>query len=333
MDGGVPRSRVRAIWLLAAAIFGLWGPAVAPSVGAAGRTYDSLLAGDARDVSPPTTGGLAMMGGGADVDAAFRWLLDRSGGGDIVVLRATGDGGYNRYLRSLGSVDSVATLVTRTRSAASDPFVVETIRNAEALFVAGGDQWDYLRFWQDTPIEAAINVLAAEGVPIGGTSAGLAILGRVVYSAERGTVYPREALRDPYDRRVTFARDFLDLPHIDGVITDGHFSQRHRLGRLVAFLAGLVTDGRVRTARGIGVDEETAVLVDAAGRGTVVGRGEAYFLQTPGRPEACRRGEPLTFRDVPVYRAAQGDTFDLTTWRGAGGSAYDVSVRGGRLDR
>jgi cyanophycinase-like exopeptidase len=51
--------------------------------------------------------------------------------------------------------------------------VLATIRNAEALFIAGGDQSRYVRFWQGTPVEDAIHELLARNVPIGGTSAGI----------------------------------------------------------------------------------------------------------------------------------------------------------------
>jgi cyanophycinase-like exopeptidase len=71
----------------------------------------------------------------------------------------------------------------RWREAAFDPFVIDTIRNAEALFIAGGDQSRYVRFWKDTPVEDAINHVVAKPAPVGGTSAGMAILGEFSYSA------------------------------------------------------------------------------------------------------------------------------------------------------
>ncbi len=74
----------------------------------AGRAYDFYLQGNPADVTPPTTGGTVLMGGGTDVDAAFQWMIDRSGGGDFVIIRTTGTDAYNSYIKSLGQVDSVA---------------------------------------------------------------------------------------------------------------------------------------------------------------------------------------------------------------------------------
>jgi cyanophycinase len=80
------------------------------------------------------------MGGSTDVDAGFQWMIDKSGGGDFVVIRATGTDAYDPWIYSeLGGVDSAATIIIKNRAAASDPFVVDKIRNAEALFIAGGD--------------------------------------------------------------------------------------------------------------------------------------------------------------------------------------------------
>ena len=78
------------------------------------------------------------MCGGTDVDAAFRWMIGKAGGGDFVVIRATGTDAYNPYIYGLGTVDSVETVIIKNRAAASDAFVMDKIRNAEALFIAGG---------------------------------------------------------------------------------------------------------------------------------------------------------------------------------------------------
>ena len=101
--------------------------------------YDYYLTGNPADATHATTAGLMLMGGGTDVDAAMEWLIEKSGGGDFVVLRASGSNGYNNYIFSeLGGVDSVETFVIQNQQAASAPFVVNTIQNAEALFIAGG---------------------------------------------------------------------------------------------------------------------------------------------------------------------------------------------------
>jgi cyanophycinase len=303
-----------------------------PTEAAARARYDYYLTGNAADVTDAiTTPGLMLMGGGTDVDAAFEWQIDRAGGGDFVVIRVSGADGYNQYVYDLGGLDSVETLVIKNRTAANDPTVVSTIENAEALFIAGGDQSDYVNLWKGTGVENAIHHLLANGVPIGGTSAGLAILGEFGFAALNGTITSQQALSNPFDRRLTLVHDFLEIPRLEGVITDSHFVERDRMGRLVAFLARIVQDDPALLPRGLGIDSQTAVLVDAAGAASVVGNGKAYFMQTPGPPETCQPKMPLTFQNLSVYRVDANGTFDFPSWTGSNGTAYQISADAGVL--
>ena len=109
--------------------------AAAPAQG-----YQHSVVGNPGDVVTPTSGLLVLQGGGTDVDENFVRMGARAGGGDFVVIRASGTDAYNPYIYGLCSCDSVATIVFKNRNAAFNDFVIETIRNAEALWIAGGDQ-------------------------------------------------------------------------------------------------------------------------------------------------------------------------------------------------
>jgi cyanophycinase len=292
------------------------------------KPYEYYLTGNAADVQPATQPGFVLMGGGKDVDAAFRWMLRKAGGGDVVVLRASGGDGYNQYIHDMGA-DSVESLVVKTPEAARDAFVLEKIRHAEALWIAGGDQWNYVSVWGASPVRAEIQALIDRGVPVGGTSAGLAVLGQFVFTAEHDSVTSAQALADPFDERVKLGEDFVKIPALRGVITDTHFVKRDRLGRLLTFLARILADGKATDARAIAVDERTAALVESNGAATIDGEGPVYFLQAAAKPEICRPGKPLTFAGVNVYRVRNGGSFDLKTWTGRGGATYQLSVRDG----
>ena len=177
---------------------------------AAGYSYS--VVGNPADVVTPTSGLLVLQGGGTDVDENFVRMGARAGGGDFVVIRASGTDAYNPYIYSLCSCDSVATIVFKNRKAAFQPFVIDTIRNAEALFIAGGDQSKYVQFWKNTPVEDAINFVASKPAPVGGTSAGMAIMSQFVYSAmSNSSLDSAEGLADPFHRDLTLDRDFLSL--------------------------------------------------------------------------------------------------------------------------
>lgn len=302
----------------------------------------SYLTGNPADVTTTTQSGLVLMGGSTDVDAAIAWLLNRSGGGDIVVIRASGADGYNTYMYNMANVNSVESIIIDSREKANIPAVAQKIRNAEALFIAGGDQWNYVNYWKDTPVEDAINYLInTKQVTVGGTSAGLAVLGKAYYSAQYGTVTSPQALGNPYYKTVTIgANDFISSSFLQNVITDSHYTQRDRQGRHITFMARLIKDYGYTSVKGIGVDEETAVCIDHTGIGTVFGINYAYFLQNNAGPaETCLLKKPLTWNHnssaVKAYRILGSPTgngsFNANNWSFTGGVSYFYYVNGGVL--
>lgn len=304
----------------------------------AAPNYQYSVVGNPADVVTTTSGLLVLQGGGTDVDENFVRMGARAGGGDFVVIRASGTDAYNPYIYDLCACDSVATIVFKNRKAAFNQFVIDTIRNAEAVFLAGGDQSEYVNFWKGTPVEDAIHHVAAKPAPIGGTSAGMAIMSEFLYSAmTSSSLTSAEALANPFHKDLTLDRDFLALPMLGGLITDQHLQERDRMGRTVAFLARLVKSGWTAEGRAVAADRETALHVDP-----VTGAAQVfttpthptpfvYFLTTPGPAELCEPGLPLTFRNVDVYRIGPGNSFDLNRWRGTGGIAYKLNVEAGVL--
>jgi cyanophycinase len=298
--------------------------------------YKYFRIGSPTDLQTKTQGGFALMGGGKDLDRAFQWMCERSGGGDFLILRASGDDDYNAYVQGLCHVNSVATLVMPDRAAAEDPFAAAAIRNAEAVFIAGGDQANYINFWMGTPVQKALNEAIARNIPIGGTSAGLAVQGEFVYSAQGDApdgpdLSSPETLSNPFNPRVTIVHQFLDNRLLKDVITDTHFAARNRMGRTLVFMARILQDGRAHQVRNIAVDERTAVLLDPGGMATVVGAGSAYFLQATHKPETCTANSALTFRGVKVRSLRGAERFNVLQWSSSEGVSYTLSVESGAI--
>ncbi|MCB0518135.1 MAG: Type 1 glutamine amidotransferase-like domain-containing protein [Lewinellaceae bacterium] len=319
-----------------------------------GQGYTSWVTGDPSDVvAAAHQPGIVLAGGGGDNDQAMAWLLQRADEGDVVVLRASGADGYNPYFYSeLGvAVNSVETIRFDGPAAATDPYVAQQIRDAEALFIAGGDQYDYYQLWKDTPIEDAINYLINEkGVTVGGTSAGMAILGGAYYTPQGSSLESAQALANPFHPNVEILGkgDFIHVPLLEDVVTDTHYDQRDRQGRHMTFLARLIHDHGVRSF-GIACNEYTAVCIDETGLAQVFGEYPdyddfAYFLksncQTDFSPEVIAAANPLTWNRqqsaVKVYQlpgtATGGNTFDLNDWlAGNGGEWQNWYVENGAL--
>lgn len=298
--------------------------------------YQYFRTGNPADIQTNTHGGFALLGGGKDLDRAFQWMCERSGGGDFLILRASGGDAYNPYIQSLCRVNSVSTLVIPDRTAAADPFVATTIRNAEAVFIAGGDQANYINFWVGTSVQQALNEALVRGVPIGGTSAGLAVLGEFVYSAQGDlpdgpALRSPEVLSNPFNPRVTIVHQFVDIPLLKEVITDTHFSARDRLGRTLVFMARILQDGKARRIRDIAVDQGAGVLLDPDGMATVVGDGSAYFLLATRNPEVCKANTPLTLRGVAVQSLRADEQFNVLQWSSSQGVSYTLSVEAGAI--
>lgn len=287
--------------------------------------------GSAEDSTAKPRAGYALMGGGEKQDAAFRFLCERTNGGDFLILRANTEDDYakqvNQEIAAICPLNSVATIVFSDRDDSSDPKLLKMIEQAETIYFAGGDQSNYVRFWQDTPVQEALNRHIAAGKPIGGSSAGLAILGEFSFSSMIDTIHSPEALADPYGNRVTLTREFLRIPLLQGTITDTHFVKRDRLGRLLVFMARILQDGWARQVRAIAVDENAAVLMEPDGNATVTG-GAAYFLQTSRAPAVCRHKEFLKLSGVAVHRTSAGAKFNVAKWTGEGDDYTLSAIRG-----
>ncbi len=327
------RLRCSAIFRAVAALVALLTGQACTSV-----DYQYLISGNAGDVVTQTQGLIVMQGGGTDVDENYVRMGQLSGGGDFVVLRASGDDGYNDYIKGLCNCDSVEIFVFANRQAAFDAFVIERIRNAEALFIAGGDQSRYVRFWKDTPVEDAIHFVAAKPAPVGGTSAGMAILGQFSYSAMSGdSLLSSAALADPLHPDVTIEADFLRLAGMQNLLTDQHVVERDRIGRTVTLLARLVQNGFTAEGRAIAADRETSVHLDPVTTKITVhamakhSTPHVYLLRTSEAADVCVRGTALSIDNVDVYRLSPGATFNLESWTGTGGIAYTISAKAGQL--
>jgi cyanophycinase-like exopeptidase len=315
------------------------------------QNYISYFTGNSADLVTNPQGGICLMGGASEDDNAMKWFLERANGGDVLVLRATGSDGYNSYLYSgLGiNVNSVETIVCNNTNASSDAYVINKINQAEAIWFAGGNQWTYINYWRNSPVSQAINLAIQErNIVIGGTSAGMAIQGKYYFSAENGTVTSNTATLNPYANTVTVdSTAFIQNEILQNVITDTHFDNPDRKGRLVSFLARIYTDYGV-SGYAIACDEYTAVCVDTAGQARVFGGfpsydDNAYFIQvncelTNPDPEICSPGNALTWNHngeaVKAFKikgnATGSNIFDLNLWESSSsGTWYNWSVANG----
>lgn len=310
---------------------GVW-PCTLPSgvdLGKVGSTTDKVAT---------TTGGFVLMGGGTDVDAAMQWMIAKSGGGDVVVLRSTGTNAYNSYLYGLGGVNSVQTLLIDSTTKGDNACVAETIKHAEMVFIAGGNQQNYVDYFKGRATGAALNYLInSKLAPIGGTSAGMAIMGQ--YYHPGGAAEDATVLQNPTS--IAIGNNFLTNSLLNNVVTEPHFTQRSRQPRLTSFLASSIYNYGVtwQTMRGIACDEATAYALDANGTGKIFGTNACFFVKPTGAPETLAANTSLTWnlsqQALNVYKVpgstAGLNTFNMNTFTGTGGTTQYWSVSSGTL--
>lgn len=275
-------------------------------------------------LSTNTTAGVFLGGGGEDTKEAFEWQIKNANKGDFVVIRTSGDDAYNQWIYDISvamgfKLNSVTTILFRNKACSSDPAALAILQNAEAIFLAGGDQSEYLEFWSGTQVQSIIQE-KSKVVTIGGTSAGCMVQGHWVYTGENGSTVSDEAMADPYGKMVTISPAFLKLPYLDTFITDTHFVTRDRMGRMLTFLARNVQDNNLSIARSVGIDEHTALLLSTDGSVVAVGVGTAYVCSSMVKPEVCKSGQPLTYTEISCTRLdpKNKDSYSFVNFKGTG---------------
>ncbi|MBI3167525.1 MAG: cyanophycinase, partial [Chloroflexi bacterium] len=176
---------------------------------------------------------------------------------------------------------------------------VEAIQNASGIFISGGTQMRLPAIIGGTKIEAAILEAYRRGVVVSGTSAGAAVMPKMMIAYGKGGPTPREGI----------AQFAPGLGLTDKIVFDQHFRQRDRLGRLTYMIAanpGLL---------GIGIDENTAAIVVDEAKVTVVGTGavtvvDGSEIESTDVAEA-EKGRPTAVSNLRVHVLTAGCSYHI----------------------
>lgn len=226
-------------------------------------------------------GYICAIGGGSEdygdwSDEPYSWIVQKSDSGKIIILGASSDvtTWLPNYFLSFGA-DTAYNKTISTTSIANLQSTYDEIITAKAIFIRGGDQWEYVRLWKGTKTDSAIQYVFNNGGVVAGTSAGAAVLGDVDFSAKNGSAYSDDALQNPFYSRMQFESDFLNF--VTNVLFDSHFIERGRLGRLISMLYNQHFSSGVDLI-GAGIDDRTAICISPDGIGEVMGSGAVYIF-------------------------------------------------------
>ncbi len=253
---------------------------------------------------------LMAIGGAMDLahPAILHEFVRRAGGAGarIVILpqaSALSDTGafYVQKFLELGVTHPPVALDFRARTQSDDPAYLAAVREASGIFFTGGTQMRIAAVLGGTRLEAELLAAFRRGALVGGTSAGAAILSRVMLAYGRGGPTPRERI----------AQFTPGLGFTDRVLFDQHFRQRDRFGRLayaVAAHPGLL---------GVGVDENTAAILENDRLLRVLGRNAVTIVD--GQPVTATNiaemsaSRPVAVSGLGVHVLTEGCSFDLET--------------------
>lgn len=260
-------------------------------------------------------GYICAVGGGSEnyndwSDAPYGWIVEKSDSGKIIILGVSSSvtTWLPNYFMSLGSDTSYNKTIS-TNAIAELQSTYDELITAKAIFIRGGDQWDYINLWKGTKTDSAIQYVFSNGGVIVGTSAGAAVLGEVDFSAQSGSAYSDEALLNPFYSRMKFENNFLNF--IPNVLFDTHFIERGRHGRLIAMLY----NQHFNTGRdliGAGIDDRTAICISPDGIGEVMGSGAVSIFYKDNQTEYSDfNSGKYTIENLKCHTLTKGWKYDL----------------------
>ncbi len=255
-------------------------------------------------------GQLVIIGGAEDKQrecAILREFVRCAGGtkAKIAVLTAAtslpGEVGedYIQVFERLG-VDDIRIVDTEYHDDADRPEVLDKVRDATGAFFVGGDQARIIETLKDSKLDTLLHQRHAEGMTIGGTSAGAAIMPDIMIVTGDSEINPR----------VDAVEMGPGMGFLAEALVDQHFAQRGRLGRLISALL------QHPAALGFGIDEDTAIIVDGD-EFEVVGRGAVTVVDESktsyNNVERSLKDEPLAVFGIRLHILPRGYRFNLKT--------------------
>lgn len=169
---------------------------------------------------------------------------------------------YSAVFSDLGA-QNFAVLPLNSREEAMNPQLSADIMQADGIFMSGGDQSRLMQTVFDTPVmEAMHKAFHFNHCCIGGTSAGAAVMSRHMIAQGAAVLRPRKDI----------VETDIGLGFLPAAVVDQHFSERRRLPRLLSTLAGRPD------LLGVGIDEDTALVVERARAIEVFGKGTVTLV-------------------------------------------------------
>lgn len=256
-----------------------------------------------------TEGKLFIIGGGKRPFEMIKRMITESGldkGGYLVVLpmASTEPDTAVFYAAAQFKEHGILNIIDFrfNRDLNANPQQLDSLRNADLIYITGGDQSRFMEAISGTPVEEAIKFCYRKGGTIAGTSAGAAVMSeKMITGNELKQSDYRETFR-------TIEADNIELGVGLGLVTsaiiDQHFVYRSRHNRLIT---AVIENPDLRS---IGIDEATAILVTGK-TAEVIGESQVLVFENPKKKFVVNAAGKLGAKDLKLHVLLPGDRFML----------------------
>jgi len=254
-------------------------------------------------------GNLVIIGGAEDKEGEciiLKKLVELAGGrdGNLVILtaateepKATGDQ-YTSIFSRLG-IEDINVVDIQTREDANNKKNVELIEKATCIFFTGGDQLRITSIMGGTLAERMLQKVYERGVVIAGTSAGASVMSETMITAGNDDDAPKKCT----------LKMAPGLGLLKDVVIDQHFAQRGRIGRLLTAIA------QNPHVLGIGIDEDTAIVVKPDSTFEVIGSHAVTIIDGMSSDfsnvSELKPDEILAFTNITMHLLPSGFQYNI----------------------
>ncbi len=259
-------------------------------------------------------GWLVIIGGGKRPDYVMKEIIKLAGGSSsqILIVPAASEDQldsslYARHQFESCGAENVRYLLLKKEEVDSSENL-SIVKKSKAIFFTGGDQNRLISFLLGTKFLEEIKKIYREGGVISGTSAGAAVMSKIMITGDELLV--KEEKKDEEQGFRTIKRNNIKIAEgfgfLENVIIDQHFIKRKRFNRLIS----LVLENP--HLLGVGIDEETAIIVEKGKRFRVLGEGTVMIFDArKSREISDDKNGNISVKNLIVHILKSGDSFDL----------------------
>lgn len=177
---------------------------------------------------------------------------------------------------------------------------IDSVKNARLIYVTGGDQNKFMEIVRDSKLYEAMHEAYRDGATISGTSAGAAIMSKVMITGSQKQDSKSDSFREI---KADYVEVSSGMGFLKNVIIDQHFIIRSRYNRLLSVLY----DHSDKTV--VGVDEGTALVV-SKNKARISGDSQVLVVNNPRNKKITTNGK-VSFQQANLSLYVHGQEFKL----------------------